>query len=252
MARNKSVVVAMADFKAAMALRFVKFGLIGLGALGPIMAVFTVVSVVLLMPPGPELDLFIRFLAPMVATFLAIFAIIPASMISANSFVGEKEQNTLEPLLATPLTDRELLVGKILSSLIPSGILLFGGTAVSILAENVILMAFGRPFILLPDVPGILFIALAGPPMILAVISFMILISGRVSRVYEAYQMSMLVAIVIIAPMIVPSLFIEAGLDQSVVIMTYIATILIAVVLMVVTMALAVRRFNRDTMIRMV
>ncbi len=64
--------------------------------------------------------------------------------------------------------------------------------------------------------------------------------------------MSMLVAIVLIAPMIVPSLFIEAGLDQSVVILTYIATILIALALMVVTMALAVRRFNRDTMIRIV
>ncbi len=252
MARNKSIVVAMADFKAAMALRFIKLSLIGLGSLGPIMVVFTVVSVVYFMPPGPELGMIVRFIAPMVATMLVIFSMIPASMISANSFVGEKEQNTLEPLLATPLTDRQLLLGKILSSLIPSSILLFGGTAVSILAENVILMALGRPFILLPDVPGIIFIVLAGPPMILAVVSFMILISGRVGRVYEAYQMSMLVALVLIAPMIVPSLFIEAGLDQSLVIMTYIATILIALALMVVTMALAVRRFNRDTMIRMV
>ncbi|MFW9943542.1 MAG: ABC transporter permease [Candidatus Sifarchaeia archaeon] len=251
MARNRSLVVAMADFKAAMALRFVKFGLIGLGALGPIMVIFTVVGTVLLLPPGPDYDMLMLFMAPMVATMLALFSVIPASMISANSFVGEKEQNTLEPLLATPLTDRQLLLGKILASFIPSIILLFGGTAVAIVAENAILISMGRPFVFLPDVPGLIFISTAGPAMILAVVCAMILISGRVSRVYEAYQMSMLVAIVLLIPMFVPSFFIGSGLDQSLVWTTYVATILVAVALMAVTMVLGVKRFNRDTMIRM-
>jgi ABC-type Na+ efflux pump permease subunit len=240
----------MADFKAAMALRFVKFGILGLGSLGPIMVIITVVSTALLMPPGPDFEMLMFFIAPMVATMLTLFSIIPASMIAANSFVGEKEQNTLEPLLATPLTDGQLLLGKLLASFIPSGILLFGGTAVSIVAENVILISMGRPLVLIPDVPGIVFISLAGPAMILAVVSVMILISGRVSRVYEAYQVSMLVAMVLIIPMIVPSFFIGAGLDLSLVYMTYIVTILLAVAIMAVTMVLAVKRFNRDTMIR--
>lgn len=251
MPRNRSWVVAQADFKAAMALRFVKFGILGLGSLGPIMVVISVVSIALLMPPGPDYEMLMLFMAPTVSTMLALFSVIPASMISANSFVGEKEQNTLEPLLATPLTDGQLLLGKLLASFVPSGILLFGGTAVSIVAENVILMSMGRPFLLLPDIPGIIFISLAGPAMILAVVSVMILISGRVSRVYEAYQVSMLVALVLIVPMIVPSFFIGSGLDQSLVWMTYIATILVAMVIMAVTMVLAIKRFNRDTMIRM-
>ncbi|MFX1270333.1 MAG: ABC transporter permease subunit [Promethearchaeota archaeon] len=251
MARNRSWVVAMADFKAAMELRFVKFGIIGLGSFGPIMVIIMIVSAALLMPPGPDYELFMLFMAPMVATMLALFSVIPASMISANSFVGEKEQNTLEPLLATPLTDGQLLLGKLLASFIPSGILLFGGTAVAIVAGNAILMSFGRPFLLIPDIPGLIFISLAGPAMILAVVSVMILISGRVSRVYEAYQVSMLVALVLIIPMIVPSFFIGSGLDQSVVWMTYIVTILLSAAIMAVTMVLAVKRFNRDTMIRM-
>ncbi len=251
MATNRSWVVAMADFRAAMALRFVKFGILGLGSLGPIMVILTVVSTALLMPPGPDYEMLMLFIAPMVSTMLALFSVIPASMISANSFVGEKEQNTLEPLLATPLTDGQLLLGKLLASFIPSGIMLFGGTAISIVAENVILMSVGHPFILLPDIPGIIFISLAGPAMILAVVSVMILISGRVSRVYEAYQVSMLVGLVLIIPMIVPSFFIGAGLDQSLVWMTYIVTILMALAIMAVTMVLAVKRFNRDTMIRM-
>jgi ABC-type Na+ efflux pump permease subunit len=246
------MVVARADLKAAMSVRFVKYGLIGMGALGPIMVVATVVSTVLVVPPGPDYEMLMLFIAPMVSTFLAMFAIIPATMISANSLVGEREQNTLEPLLATPLTDRQLLTGKMLSSLIPSSILLFGGTAVSIVAENVILVTLGRPMVLLPDIPGLIFIVLAGPAMILAVVSIMILISGRVKRVYEAYQMTGLVIVVLFIPMIVPSLFLEVGLDQSVIWMTYIITILIALVLMAVTLTLAIKRFNRDTMIRMV
>jgi hypothetical protein len=55
---------------------------------------------------------------------------------------------------------------------------------------------------------------------------------------------------VLIIPMIVPSFFIGAGLDLSLVYMTYIVTILLAVAIMAVTMVLAVKRFNRDTMIR--
>ncbi|MHA2433339.1 MAG: hypothetical protein ACXADO_08945, partial [Candidatus Thorarchaeota archaeon] len=61
-----------------------------------------------------------------------------------------------------------------------------------------------------------------------------------------------LVIVVLFIPMIVPSLFLEVGLDQSVIWMTYIITILIALVLMAVTLTLAIKRFNRDTMIRMV
>ncbi|MHA2021980.1 MAG: ABC transporter permease subunit, partial [Candidatus Thorarchaeota archaeon] len=138
MSKNKSIVVAMADLRAAMALRFVKYGLLGMGALGPVIAVLVVVATVALLPPGPDYAMLIQFIGPTVASLLLIFGVIPATMISANALVGEREQKTLEPLLATPLTDRQLLLGKLLSSMIPSAILLFGGTIISIVAENII------------------------------------------------------------------------------------------------------------------
>lgn len=48
-------------------------------------------------------------------------------MIATDSFAGEKERNTLEALLATPLTDSELLVGKILVSFVPGmGVTIIG------------------------------------------------------------------------------------------------------------------------------
>ena len=40
-------------------------------------------------------------------------------VIALETFVGEKERGSLEPLLATPLTDRQLYLGKLLASTIP-------------------------------------------------------------------------------------------------------------------------------------
>ncbi|KXH73214.1 MAG: hypothetical protein AM326_00265 [Candidatus Thorarchaeota archaeon SMTZ-45] len=252
MSKNKSIVVAMADLRAAMSLRFVKYGLLGMGALGPVAAVLTVVATVALIPPGPDYDMLVQYIAPTIASMLMIFGIIPASMISANALVGEREQKTMEPLLATPLTDRELLIGKLLSSMIPSSILLFGGTLVSVLAENVIFVLMGLPLLLIPDVGGMLMIFIAGPAIIIAVVSFMILISGRVTRVYEAYQMTSIVVIIAIIPMIVPAFFIGGSLIESVTWLTYITTILISVAFMAITFSLAITRFNRDRLISMV
>lgn len=50
---------------------------------------------------------------------LVIPAIIP-SVLSAYSVVGEREQGTLEPLLATPIHREELLIGKALATFLPA------------------------------------------------------------------------------------------------------------------------------------
>ena len=50
--------------------------------------------------------------------FMFMPLVIPLA-IAVYSVVGEKEQQSLEPLLATPLTDLELFLGKALASVIP-------------------------------------------------------------------------------------------------------------------------------------
>lgn len=55
--------------------------------------------------------------------FAPMFLIVPlmvASILSADSFAGEKERKTLEALLYTPTTDLELFLGKVLVSLVPA------------------------------------------------------------------------------------------------------------------------------------
>ena len=59
-------------------------------------------------------------------TILPLLMILPmtgTSAIAANSFVGEKERKTLETLLYTPINNKELVMAKILSSLIPAFII---------------------------------------------------------------------------------------------------------------------------------
>ncbi len=59
----------------------------------------------------------------MIKQFMVFLLLIPAmlpSLIAPASVVLEKESNTLEPLIATPIKTRELLLGKTLTSMVPA------------------------------------------------------------------------------------------------------------------------------------
>lgn len=72
--------------------------------------------------PGTE-DPFGSFFSFIIKQLVVLLLLIPAmlpSLIAPASVVMEKENNTLEPLLATPIKTIEILLGKTLTSLIPS------------------------------------------------------------------------------------------------------------------------------------
>ena len=52
--------------------------------------------------------------------FFLLIPVMASSVIAFDSFPGEKERITIEALLATPLTDEELLFGKMLASFVPA------------------------------------------------------------------------------------------------------------------------------------
>lgn len=113
-------------------------------------------------------------------------------MIAADSIVGEKERNTLVPLLATPLTDSELLVGKLLTALVPGLIVSYANLALTIAIVNGMALFLAPTFLWMwPLALPVAFVqAIVMPPLfsILAV-WVMVIISGRMSKVYEAYQL---------------------------------------------------------------
>ncbi len=253
MGLEKSMIVAKTDLKMALQVSYVKYGLILVAAIGPVMILATVGLLIFSIPSEAEFMVIMQMTSPTISPMIGLVAIIPASLIAANALVGEREQNTLEPLLCTPLTDRELLIGKVLSSFIPSIALLLGSIIASEIGTIIMLTVAGYAPMLLPDIAGLFLLLTAGPLMILAMNSIMILISGRVTRVYEAYQTSGALVMVFILPMILPMLTLSgAGIDPAAVWFSNILTVLIAAVLFIVTWALAFNRFNRDRMVSLV
>ena len=57
----------------------------------------------------------VYFLIYIMAPFFLIVPLMVSAVIAADSFAGEKERKTMEALLYTPTTDRELFVAKLLS-----------------------------------------------------------------------------------------------------------------------------------------
>jgi ABC-2 type transport system permease protein len=251
MALKKSMIVARADLRMAMKVNMVKYSLVMIAAIGPIMLIAIVLLTALSAPSIATATLAI--LDPLMSPMLGIVSIIPASLISANALVGEREQNTLEPLLCTPLTDRELLVGKLLSSFIPSIALLFGSIVATEIATIVILTSVGAQVVLFPGVASLFLLLVAGPILIVAIVSVMILISGRVKRVYEAYQTSGATVLIFMLPMLLPMISMDAAgnVDMNLVWLSDILTVVVASLLAIITWALAIGRFNRDRMVSM-
>jgi ABC-type Na+ efflux pump permease subunit len=64
----------------------------------------------------PEQQLIVFALVYMLAPMFLIMPLMVSSVLAADSFAGEKERKTLEALLYTPTTDRELFIAKLLGA----------------------------------------------------------------------------------------------------------------------------------------
>ncbi len=58
-------------------------------------------------------------LIPFATMIVGFFPISFSLIIALETFVGEKERNSLEPLLTTPITDTSLYLGKLLAAMLP-------------------------------------------------------------------------------------------------------------------------------------
>ena len=140
---------------------------------------------------------------------LMIFIIIPATLptiIATYSIVGEKNNRSLEPLLATPTTDGELLAGKIFSSFIPSmGATFLAFTLGVVLLDIVLIPNVGYPP--LPNLTWILSMVLLAPTACLMSVLACVLVSSKVSDVRAAQQLGGFV----VMPVVVLMLGVLAG-----------------------------------------
>lgn len=133
--------------------------------------------------------------------FLILPVMIPVTL-AVYSIVGEKEQGTLEPLLATPLTDWELFLGKALVAVLPAVALTWGVFGLFLAAAH--LMLGGIPPGVL-SVPWLLSIFVLSPLLALFGVLVSMLVSSRTSDPRAAYQFSGLAVVPSLVPLIVYS-----------------------------------------------
>lgn len=135
---------------------------------------------------------------------LMIFIIVPATLptiIATYSIVGEKNNRSLEPLLATPTTDGELLAGKIFSAFIPSmGSTLLAFSLGVILLDIVLLPQVGYP--LLPNLTWLFSILFLAPTTCLMSVLACVLVSSKVTDVRAAQQLGGFVVMPVIVLML--------------------------------------------------
>ncbi|MHA1862892.1 MAG: hypothetical protein ACTSWA_03910, partial [Candidatus Thorarchaeota archaeon] len=152
----------------------------------------------------------------------------------------------------TPLTDKELLLGKTMAGAIPSLIILASSTIASVVGVAVVTLVMGVPILIILDLPGLFLLTTAVPLMIFGVVAVMIIISGRVTRVYEAYQMTTGMIMVFMIPIILPMLGLETGNVGDLVWFSNFITLIISVLIFTIGWALALKLFNRDKLVSMV
>lgn len=139
--------------------------------------------------PVPAAELVV--LMPAFAFFYLIIAGVTPTTIASYSLVGEKVEKSLEPLLATPTTDSEVLLGKGIAAIIPPLAAVLAGSAVYMgLADAVTAGALGYYYF--PNWNTALVLFLMVPLAIVMSVEWNVLVSSRVSDVRIAQQLGAL------------------------------------------------------------
>jgi uncharacterized membrane protein SpoIIM required for sporulation len=88
-------------------------------------------------------------LIPFLLMIVGFFPISVSLVIALESFVGEKERHSLEPLLSSPLTDTELYIGKTLAAMLPPLLAAYLGILVYLVGLAVTIGWYPQPLLLL-------------------------------------------------------------------------------------------------------
>ncbi|KAF4324837.1 hypothetical protein G195_001048 [Phytophthora kernoviae 00238/432] len=161
-----------------------------------------------------------------VGTYSTVMA---SSILTANSFAGEKERKTLEGLLFTPMSMDTLFKGKVLAALIPSLILSWVTFIIYGIIANILMYPmFGA--LMFPNLNWIILVLWVVPACSLVVILLNVLISAKVRGFQEAYQLGGLV--------VIPLLALIGGQASGMLLISPLMLILVGAVLLLISFAL--------------
>jgi ABC-2 type transport system permease protein len=200
----KSWIVSRKDLSVFRKNKYVLYSLIALpiilGVILPIIFIFALNTTITSeeLPPA-QLNALVDQIVGMATMYFVLIPAILPSIIASYSFVGEKIEKSLEPLLATPTTDGELLLGKSLASFIPCMAVTLIGAAISAVIIDV--WSFTTPQIhtfLIPNAYWLLVIGLIAPLACIMSVEANIIVSSRVNDIRAAQQLGGLIVLPLI------------------------------------------------------
>lgn len=120
--------------------------------------------------------------------YLMMPSVIP-TIISSYSIVGEKKCGTLEPLLATPASTRDILAGKTLAAIVPSvGITWISFLIYTALIDCITYRMFG--YAIIPNLIWLVSILVAAPLFAVMSVYLSTVVSSRMNDIRAAQQVS--------------------------------------------------------------
>ncbi len=132
--------------------------------------------------------------------FAPLYLIVPmmvASVIAADSFVGERERKTMEALIHTPLSDLELLVSKMLTAWLAANAVSLVSFALFTVAVNAV--GFGpMGGLFFPNVLWLVLVFWVTPAVAGLGLAATVLLSSRVNTFQEAYQAGGIIVVPIV------------------------------------------------------
>jgi ABC-2 type transport system permease protein len=112
--------------------------------------------------------------------------------IASYSLIGEKVQKSLEPLLATPTTDEEILVGKSIAAFLPAICSNFIGALIFTVLVDIFTYST-LTYLYFPNWDFIIILFLLAPLACILGVGYNILISSRANDVRAAQQLGTLI-----------------------------------------------------------
>lgn len=141
----------------------------------------------------PPADLLTQLLASFQFFFVIGAATLPTA-IASYSFAGEKVERSLEPLLATPVSDVDVLLGKFVAAVVPSVVSMWIGVTVFMTVADI--QAHGtRGYWFFPNTTAVIAMLLLIPLVAAVSAEANVLVSARASDVRSAQQTGTLLVI---------------------------------------------------------
>ncbi len=155
-------------------------------------------AVVAGLPSDPLLQAAVVSVTYLLSPLVLLVPVMLATVIAADGIAGEQERRTLEGVLLTPLTDRELAVAKLLSAWVPAVVLgVAGGVLYAVTANLTVGTQLGEA--LLPTVEFAVLVLWVGPTFTAAALGAVSLLSVRCRTTQEAFQLGGLVILPVVA-----------------------------------------------------